>query len=360
MFERLDPPEEFRPDEGFRSAVVTRGRRLRRRRHRIVGAALGTVVVMAAVVGVTAGWSRKQWEDVERVEVQQLPETVDALDGEPFNVLVVGVDGPRVDGIEGLRADTIMVVRVSPEAGRVQVVSLPRDLWVAIPGHGEGRINSALQLGGQPLLVGTVESALGIPIDRYLQLGFDGFREMVDAAEVRVAFPYPVRSASSGLNVPSPGCTALDGTQALALVRARKDLQWFVDGEWRGDAYGDIGRMIRQQTFGRVLLDALGDASDLGGKARLLADYGDFITMDTYWTREQLEDLIDFAADLGPDDVSTRVLPVHDAVRGGAQVLLPEGEALADVIAALQGDAPEPRPGAAESLPPDVPTFGPC
>ena len=73
MFERLDPPEEFRPDEGFRSAVVTRGRRLRRRRHRIAGAALGTVVVMAAVVGVTAGWSRRQWDDVERVEVQQSP-----------------------------------------------------------------------------------------------------------------------------------------------------------------------------------------------------------------------------------------------------------------------------------------------
>jgi LCP family protein required for cell wall assembly len=359
MFERLDPPE-FRPGEGFRAAVVTRGRRMRRRRHQAVGAALGTVVLMAAVVGVTAGWSKQQFDSIERVEVQDLPTQVDALEGEPFNVLVVGVDGPRpIDsGTVGERADTMMVVRVEPDAGKVQVVSLPRDLWVRIPGHGEERLNTALPFGGPSLLVGTVESALGIPVDRYLQIDFDGFTRMVDAAGVRVHFPYPARAKSSSLEVPTPGCVTLDGPKALALVRARKDLQWLVDGEWRGDTHGDIGRMLRQQTFGRLLLASLGDASSLQGKATLLARYADFVTMDSYWTREQLDGLIDFAADLGPNDVSSRVLPVTDAVVHGAQVLVPI-EAAPAVQAALRGDVPDPHPGAAETAP-DVPTISPC
>jgi anionic cell wall polymer biosynthesis LytR-Cps2A-Psr (LCP) family protein len=181
---------------------------------------------------------------------------------------------------------------------------------------------------------------------------------MVDAAEVRASFPYPARARSSGLDVPTAGCVTLDGPQALALVRARKDLQWLVEGEWRGDAYGDIGRMVRQQTFGRLLLASLGDASSFQGKATLLSRYADFVSMDSYWTREQLEGLIDFAADLGPDDVSSRVLPVTDAVVDGAQVLVPT-EATASVEAALRGDVPDPHPGAAETTP-DGPTISPC
>ena len=146
MFERLDPTEPFRPDERFRAAVVDRGQRLRRRRHRLAGAALGTVVVVVGAVGVAGRAGRSgRWDDIQRVEVHQLPVDVDALDGDPFNVLVVGVDGPRPTRRGRARADSIMVVRIVPERRNVQVVSIPRDLWVPIAGHGEGRINSALR-----------------------------------------------------------------------------------------------------------------------------------------------------------------------------------------------------------------------
>ena len=128
-------------------------------------------------------------------------------------MLVVGVDGPRDDGGTRERADTIMVVRVVPAERRVQVVSLPRDLWVPIPRHGRAASTGARRGRARPLLVGTVESALGIPIDRYLQVDFDGFRALADRAEWRPARRTSVRSASTGLERPAPGCvTTFDGT----------------------------------------------------------------------------------------------------------------------------------------------------
>ena len=124
--------------------------------------------------------------------------------------------------------------------------------------------------------------------------------------------------------VPNAGCVTLDGTQSLALVRARKDLQWLVDGHWHLDLTGDLGRMQRQQTFGRAVLAALGDiGTDPVSRAHLLDLFVAHVAMDSYWTREQLDGVLDLARTLGPDDVSTRTVPVTDAVRGGAQVLLP-------------------------------------
>jgi anionic cell wall polymer biosynthesis LytR-Cps2A-Psr (LCP) family protein len=173
-------------------------------------------------------------------------------------------------------------------------------------------------------------------------------------------FPYPARARSSGLTVPTAGCSTLDGSQSLALVRARKDLQWLVDGRWQLDLTGDFGRMQRQQTFGRAVLAALsGLGTDPVSKAHVLDLFVHHVTMDSYWTREQLEGLSDFARQLGPDDVSTRTVPVTDAMRGDANVLLPTPEA-AQVFASLRGDVPDPHPGAAESGPPGKPSISPC
>jgi LCP family protein required for cell wall assembly len=264
----------------------------------------------------------------------------------------VGIDGPRPDapGVTGLRTDSIMVVRVVPAERRVQVVSIPRDVWVPIAGAGrEGRINEALGEGGPATLVGTVEAALDIPIDRYLQVDFDGFRELVDAAGgVRLDVTHPMRDATTGLDL-TPGCQTFDGRDALALVRSRH-VEWESGGRWYDDPYSDFGRNVRQHTFGRAVLVALGDlGSDPVERARLLDLFADHVTMDQRWTREELEGLVALAGELGPDDVSSRNFPVRPATRGSAHVLLPEGEALAGVTASLRGEGPDPHPGAAES-----------
>ena len=362
MFERLDPPEPFRPGPAFHDAVVARGRRIRRRRHRIAGVALSSVVVLAGVVGVGAGWSKHQWEHVKRVQTGAAPKHVDALGGAPFNVLVVGLDGPRPDApdVVGERTDTILVARIQPAAKKVQVVSLPRDLWVAIqataraastPRSGWATSScSSTRSRRRSASPSTATSGSTWPASETWSIRPAGCSCSSPTWRGQGAGP---RGAERGLRHPRRNPEPRAGPRP-------KDLEWLVDGHWHLDLTGDLGRMQRQQTFGRVVLAALGDiGTDPVSQAHLLDLFVDHVAMDSYWTREQLDGVLDLARTLGPDDVSTRTVPVTDAVRGGAQVLLPS-PAANDVFASLRGDVSDAYPGAAESGPAGDPSISPC
>src|SRR4029453_17045092 len=78
------------------------------------------------------------------------------------------------------RADSIHIVGVNPRVGRVSILGIPRDSWVAIPGSGTNKINAALVRGGPELLVRTVEQLSGIQIDAFVLTGFVGFERLGD------------------------------------------------------------------------------------------------------------------------------------------------------------------------------------
>ncbi len=138
--------------------------------------------------------------------------------------------------------DTIMVLH-SGEHGPY-LVSLPRDSYVSVPGHGRQKVNAAFAEGGPKLLTRTVEQATGLRIDRYAEVSFLGFVQVVDAVGgVRLCPGTPLRDARSGADFRA-GCQRMDGTQALAYVRARY-----------ADPKGDLGRVKRQ----RQLLSAVAD-----------------------------------------------------------------------------------------------------
>ena len=86
----------------------------------------------------------------------------------------------RPDGGPG-RSDSILLVRVDPGRNRIAELSIPRDLRVTIPGHGDDRINAAYTLGGPALAIQTVRALTGIPINHVVLVDFSGFRELVDA-----------------------------------------------------------------------------------------------------------------------------------------------------------------------------------
>ena len=223
-----------------------------------VFAMLGFVFAAGAL-----GYSYQKYGQIPRVEIGDTLSTIeDSEEGAAVakNFLIVGVDSAagldpddpvassRTD-VAGLRSDTMMILRVDPASTRAALLSLPRDLWVPIPGHGNGRINEAIELGGPELLVTTVQAYLGIPVNHYAQVDFYGFGRLVDAVNgVEIYFPNPVRDQMSGLDVPEPGCITLDAVNALGFVRSRA-YQEFVDGRWRTDPTGDLGRIRRQQQF---------------------------------------------------------------------------------------------------------------
>lgn len=137
------------------------------------------------------------------------------------------------------RTDTILLVHM-PGLGsstRATVVSIPRDSYVPIPGHGRDKINTAFAMGGAPLLTQTVEQATGLRLDHYAEIGFGGFAGLVDAlGGVTLCLPKPISDPLAGIDLPA-GCQKLDGRNALGYVRTRDTPR------------ADLDRMVNQRQF---------------------------------------------------------------------------------------------------------------
>ncbi|HEX4901281.1 MAG TPA: LCP family protein [Acidimicrobiales bacterium] len=228
--------------------------------------ALGSLLTL----GLLAAASGATYLNVRFGQLTRFEVAIDQVEvGEPRNYLLVGSDtrsgldpdDPDDAGFfddegtvtEGTvqRTDTIMVLRVDPQAEDAYLLSLPRDLWVPIADTGENnRINVAFARG-RDVLVDTIRQNFDIPIHHYVEVDLKGFRSLVSAiGGVPVYFSEPVRDDYSGLHVDDPGCINLDGQQALAFVRARHlEYQDPDSGRWRTDPSGDLGRMTRQQEF---------------------------------------------------------------------------------------------------------------
>jgi LCP family protein required for cell wall assembly len=142
---------------------------------------------------------------------------------------------------EGRRTDTMMLLHI-PDSGSPTLVSLPRDSFVPIPGRDRNKLNAAYAFGGQQLLVQTVETVTGIRIDHYLEIGFGGFADIVEAVGgVELCPEQAMQDPMAGLNLPA-GCQTVGGEQALAYVRTR------------ATPLGDLDRVQRQQEFLSALM----------------------------------------------------------------------------------------------------------
>ena len=129
--------------------------------------------------------------------------------------LATGVD------IGGKRSDTIMILHMSPGGQRPLLISLPRDSYVPIPGHGMNKINAAYAFGGPKLLAETVQNVTGLRIQHFMEIGFGGFVNVVNSVGgVRMCIPRNLHDPASGLRL-KKGCQTLDGGQALGFVRTR-------------------------------------------------------------------------------------------------------------------------------------------
>jgi LCP family protein required for cell wall assembly len=140
-----------------------------------------------------------------------------------------------------LNSDSLMLLHIG-SSGPV-LISIPRDSYVPIPGHGSNKINAALAFGGPSLLIQTVESVTGLRIDHYMGIGFGGLVGVVNqVGGVNICLPAALHDANSGVNL-AAGCHNLNGTQALAFVRDRHS---FADE--------DLQRIEDQRAFLKALL----------------------------------------------------------------------------------------------------------
>lgn len=301
----------------------------------------------------------------------------------PFNVLLVG-DSSR-DFVEtgedersfgsdaGRGSDSIVLVRIDPEAGTAATLPFPRDLWVELADdNGTMRINRAYELGGARLLIQTIQERFDVPVHHYAQVDFEGFRGLVEAVGgITLALEAPVRDFDrspesfgrnqSGLDIPAAGCVTLDGDQALAYVRSRH-LEQLVDGRWVPDGRSDFARSERQQQFLRQVL-AKGLAEGLLSPGRILdllqvAD--ETISFSDDLDAADIADLVLAVRRISPDAFADYALPVTDLVTpAGAQVLQLVPEAAAPILDVFRGIAPPATTTTSAAPPSRAPAPGP-
>ena len=184
------------------------------------------------------------WGKINKVDAMPTGERPAATAGTTY--LLVGSDGreglSRAERAKlhtgkdvGKRTDTMMLLHV-PESGPTALISLPRDSYVSIPGHGKNKLNAAFAFGGPQLLIQTIENVTGVRVDNYVEIGFSGFSSIIDSlGGIEMCLPKAMKDKDAHIDLPK-GCQELDGVNALGYVRARKS-----------DPLGDLGRVQRQR-----------------------------------------------------------------------------------------------------------------
>lgn len=332
------------PEQGPGRSADDRPRRRRRRMtrgQRWVVRILGLLVILAALAVGAVLFADFQMEDAGA-----LPSLAD---GEG-TYLVVGSDsrenlpddlGGNFGDFAGERADVIMLMQVVGD--RRQLLSIPRDLRVEIPGHGADKVNAAYAFGGPDLMVETVAAETGISINHYLEVDFGGFAHIVDAlGGIELDFPAPARDLKSGLEVEEAGRQVVDGETALAYARSRS-YEELRDGEWRQAGGGDIERTGRQR---EVLLEILSKASSPGGMVRspaVLNQVTANLTADSSVTPLLL--LRTGWAFRSAGGTETATLPVVGTTENGVSFVVREEPAATEVLEAFAAGRPMPEGG---------------
>ena len=215
------------------------------------GRRIALVIGVAVIVLIAATAGTYFWIDGKLNRSVALPAFTGTSAG--TNWLITGSDSrqglsrTQIDALHvgfnlgTLNSDSIMLLHMG--GGTPVLISIPRDSYVPIPGHGTNKINASLAFGGPSLLIKTVESVTGLRIDHYMGIGFGGLVSVVNSVGcVRVCLPTAISDSFSGVKL-SKGCHNLNGTQALAFVRDRHSF-----------ATSDLQRIQDQRAFLKSLI----------------------------------------------------------------------------------------------------------
>jgi len=209
------------------------------------------------------------------------------------------------------RTDTLMMVHLLSGGRGAYVVSIPRDSWVPIPGHGMGKVNWAYYFGGQMLAIRTVEQLTDVRIDHVAVIDWDGFKDLTnDLGGVNI--DVPVTSYDSANHVTwAKGIHHLNGSQALLYVRDRYGL-----------TNGDFGREARQQNFLRAVFEKLHDSVSLTSPlhmASLARDLSKAVSVDDTLSDSDIEHLLLDMRHLSTSNIVFATAPYFGTGQVGSQ-----------------------------------------
>ncbi len=211
-----------------------------------------------------------------------------------FNILILGLDGRK--GLND-RTDTIILASLDEDTKKAQLLSIPRDCRVKIKGRWD-KINAAYVYGGLDLTKETVTNLLGVDIDRYVILNFNGLIKLVDLVDgIDVNVPVRMYKPLEGINL-RPGQQHLNGKQVLAYIR------------FRGTKNGDIDRARRQQEVLRLLSEKVTDDKNLVKFLDIIESAKEEVKTDL--TVKEIGALARLASPVLKNGIATKVLPGYN------------------------------------------------
>jgi LCP family protein required for cell wall assembly len=341
--------------------------------------ALTIVACFALGVALAAGsllWRNRNELVGTRIAVNNLGEAPDSAPqaaepeglGEIKTVLVVGDDSGdnlrkslrdvATGDRSGHRTDTIMVLRIDPEAKRVTGINFPRDLYIPLCDGSQQKINAAYFVGGPDCLVKTIREFAGVKIDHFVQVDFEGFVDIVNAVNgVTMYLEEPMNDPKAHLDL-AAGCVTLDGKAALGFVRTRADT--------------DFGRIARQQRFLKELADEATSLDVVANPVRLfqMVDaVGDMLTVDDGLSIGTMRDFALTLRGIESDHINMATIPTVSDNSTGLWYEIPIEDKTREVLRAFKrgtlaqylGEAPEDEPsetpsgGPATGLSPSAP-----
>ncbi|MGY1987068.1 LCP family protein [Blastococcus sp. SYSU DS0669] len=321
--------------------------------------------ILALVVGLVMGggfwFLADRWAgNIDRVsdvfadlegEARPAPATPQQSAAEdPITFLLVGSDTrvAAADGADpGGRSDAIMLARLSADRKHAQLISIPRDSWVEIPGHGMNKINASYAFGGPSLLVQTVEQLTQVRIDHYVAIDFEGLIQVTDdlgGVDVVVA-----ETTQNGPYTFEAGMNHLNGDQA----------RWYL-GQRYGLPGGDFDRVKRQQQYLRAMFDKLFSSETFTSPPKLdaaMLAITSAVSVDDTLSNADLVSMAYSMRGVTPGDIDYFTAPVlGTGTEGAASVVYLDGNASERMWGYLRSDSLGHNAGefADEALP-DVP-----
>jgi LCP family protein required for cell wall assembly len=319
-------------------ARISAGRKARQQR--ALAVVCGTVSAVVLLIAGSA-WALSSYVNghIGRVNAG----TAGTPSSGPLNILVAGVDQRsgltryqqarlHVGSAVSTNSDTMMIVHVPADHSSVSVVSLPRDSWVAIPGHGMNKINAAFGLGGPRLMVQTVEHDTGLTINDYIEVNFLGFVKVINAlGGVNICLPYAVNDSYSGLRM-GAGRHHVNGLTALEFARDRHSF-----------ALSDLARINDQQQLLSSMLSEAISSGTIANPVRLSSFLSAASAAVKVDQRLDVTSLADQLSGISASRVTFTTVPVANTnyqTPTGESAVQWNAPAAARLFAALKADKP--------------------
>lgn len=327
----------------------------------------GSIAVGAMTVG--NRWVNDFVREIPKLPKSQSKGLVDIDPGDPQTYLVIGSDtranvdvsdaqakeslcDPVKGCDESARSDSMILVHINPNEKNVFAVSIPRDLRVTVEGR-KSKINGAFSLGGAAGLIKALDENFHIIVNHIAVIDFQQFQEINRVVGgVHIPFPFPARDRKIKVEWQETGCVNLDPGSALSYVRSRA-MEEFRGGRWvYADATPDIGRIGRQQSyFRRLVQKAAGSAGDINGFVELAEEVKKFVQVDQGFSETDFLKLVNAMSriDVGSDTgIEMTIFPWKDA--GNKSDLVPDDALWPAVRDRLNGAAFTEAPAAKTRL----------